>query len=229
MSKSERISNVCFCRRIVWCDWPTPGLKPEPPGNCLQVKMKYYPIQASVCVLLQWDFILTILRYAVERINQNRDILPRLALSRSCLSAETHWLPFFAPSDIECYFPRIVYWAKISLYQCFNKEFMYWKWNMGRDSLLFVYDCLFRSRLSAQIEKIPPQDSFHASKQVCHLLRSGVAALFGPESGEIIMRFSPFLLFEWLDWCHRRHQHAHPVHLRRHGDPAHRDPLGLHA
>ena len=55
---------------------------------------------------------------------------------------------------------------------------------MIRDSLLFVYDCLFRSRLSAQIEKIPPQDSFHASKQVCHLLRSGVAALFGPESGE---------------------------------------------
>ena len=55
---------------------------------------------------------------------------------------------------------------------------------MIRDCLLFVYDCLFRSRLSAQIEKIPPQDSFHASKQVCHLLRSGVAALFGPESGE---------------------------------------------
>ena len=42
---------------------------------------------------------------------------------------------------------------------------------------------ILRSRLSAQIEKIPPQDSFHASKQVCHLLRSGVAALFGPESG----------------------------------------------
>ena len=45
------------------------------------------------------------------------------------------------------------------------------------------YVLLPRSRLSAQIEKIPPQDSFHASKQVCHLLRSGVAALFGPESG----------------------------------------------
>ena len=53
------------------------------------------------------------------------------------------------------------------------------------------------TRLSAQIEKIPPEDSFHASKRgglttlgvnqlfasVCHLLRSGVAALFGPESG----------------------------------------------
>ncbi|XP_071747530.1 glutamate receptor ionotropic, kainate 2 isoform X1 [Lepeophtheirus salmonis] len=39
------------------------------------------------------------------------------------------------------------------------------------------------SILSAQIEKIPPQDSFHASKQVCHLLRTGVAALFGPQSG----------------------------------------------
>ena len=59
---------------------------------------------------------------------------------------------------------------------------------MIRASLLFVYDCLFRSRLSAQIEKIPPQDSFHASKQVCHLLRSGVAALFGPESGEKLRR-----------------------------------------
>ncbi|XP_039289562.1 glutamate receptor ionotropic, kainate 2 isoform X1 [Nilaparvata lugens] len=41
-----------------------------------------------------------------------------------------------------------------------------------------------RSRLLAQIEKIPPQDSFHASKRVCHLLRSGVAAIFGPQSGQ---------------------------------------------
>ncbi|KAF4521436.1 hypothetical protein B566_EDAN010593 [Ephemera danica] len=39
-----------------------------------------------------------------------------------------------------------------------------------------------RSRLSAQIERISPQDSFHASKRVCHLLRSGVAAIFGPQS-----------------------------------------------
>ena len=69
------------------------------------------------------------------------------------------------------------------------------------------------SRLSAQIEKIPPRDSFHASKRgdwascffsladwlrfphncasrlstkfisVCNLLHYGVAALFGPESG----------------------------------------------
>ncbi|XP_057671940.1 glutamate receptor ionotropic, kainate 2 isoform X1 [Diorhabda carinulata] len=39
-----------------------------------------------------------------------------------------------------------------------------------------------RSKLSAQIEKIPPQDSFHASKKVCHLLRNGVAAIFGPQS-----------------------------------------------
>nr|CAH7752037.1 unnamed protein product [Callosobruchus chinensis] len=39
-----------------------------------------------------------------------------------------------------------------------------------------------RSKLSAQIEKIPPQDSFHASKKVCHLLRTGVAAIFGPQS-----------------------------------------------
>ncbi|XP_054269961.1 glutamate receptor ionotropic, kainate 2 isoform X1 [Macrosteles quadrilineatus] len=41
-----------------------------------------------------------------------------------------------------------------------------------------------RSRLSAQVEKISPQDSFHASKRVCHLLRSGVAAIFGPQSGQ---------------------------------------------
>ncbi|XP_063242515.1 glutamate receptor ionotropic, kainate 2 [Bacillus rossius redtenbacheri] len=41
-----------------------------------------------------------------------------------------------------------------------------------------------RSRLSAQIEKISPQDSFHASKRVCHLLRSGVAAIFGPQSAQ---------------------------------------------
>ncbi|XP_071450570.1 glutamate receptor ionotropic, kainate 2 isoform X3 [Hetaerina americana] len=41
-----------------------------------------------------------------------------------------------------------------------------------------------RSRLSAQIERISPQDSFHASKRVCHLLRAGVAAIFGPQSGQ---------------------------------------------
>ncbi|KAL9692705.1 hypothetical protein quinque_005512 [Culex quinquefasciatus] len=39
-----------------------------------------------------------------------------------------------------------------------------------------------RSKLLAQIEKISPQDSFLASKRVCHLLRIGVAAIFGPQS-----------------------------------------------
>jgi ionotropic kainate glutamate receptor 2 len=39
-----------------------------------------------------------------------------------------------------------------------------------------------RSKLSAQIERILPQDSFHASKRVCHLLKTGVAAIFGPQS-----------------------------------------------
>ncbi|XP_055710635.1 glutamate receptor ionotropic, kainate 2 isoform X2 [Phlebotomus papatasi] len=39
-----------------------------------------------------------------------------------------------------------------------------------------------RSKLSAQVEKINPLDSFHASKRVCHLLRTGVAAIFGPQS-----------------------------------------------
>ncbi|XP_043279379.1 glutamate receptor ionotropic, kainate 2 isoform X2 [Venturia canescens] len=43
-------------------------------------------------------------------------------------------------------------------------------------------DILPRSRLSAQIEQISPQDSFHASKRVCHLLSTGVAAIFGPQS-----------------------------------------------
>ncbi|XP_012273725.1 glutamate receptor ionotropic, kainate 2 isoform X1 [Orussus abietinus] len=43
-------------------------------------------------------------------------------------------------------------------------------------------DILPRSRLSAQIEQISPQDSFHAYKRVCHLLSSGVAAIFGPQS-----------------------------------------------
>ncbi|XP_076630842.1 kainate-type ionotropic glutamate receptor subunit 1D isoform X3 [Colletes latitarsis] len=43
-------------------------------------------------------------------------------------------------------------------------------------------DILPKSHLSAQIEQIKPQDSFHASKRVCHLLRSGVAAIFGPQS-----------------------------------------------
>ena len=58
---------------------------------------------------------------------------------------------------------------------------------------------LNNSLLSAQIEKIPPRDSFFTNKKgkkrlkeyiknlkpmlVCHLLKSGVAAIFGPESG----------------------------------------------
>ncbi|XP_066979529.1 glutamate receptor ionotropic, kainate 2-like isoform X4 [Macrobrachium rosenbergii] len=39
-----------------------------------------------------------------------------------------------------------------------------------------------RSTLRAQIEKLPADDSFHASKRVCKLLRNGVAAIFGPQS-----------------------------------------------
>ncbi|XP_048485517.1 glutamate receptor ionotropic, kainate 2 [Plutella xylostella] len=39
-----------------------------------------------------------------------------------------------------------------------------------------------RAKLLAQVETISAQDSFHASKRVCHLLRSGVAAIFGPQS-----------------------------------------------
>lgn len=39
-----------------------------------------------------------------------------------------------------------------------------------------------RSKLYAEIERIMPQDSFHASKRVCHLMKTGVAAVFGPQS-----------------------------------------------
>lgn len=39
-----------------------------------------------------------------------------------------------------------------------------------------------RSKLHAEIERIMPQDSFHASKRVCHLMKTGVAAIFGPQS-----------------------------------------------
>ncbi|XP_055852888.1 glutamate receptor ionotropic, kainate 2 [Episyrphus balteatus] len=39
-----------------------------------------------------------------------------------------------------------------------------------------------RSKLVAQIERISPFDSFHASKRVCSLLNIGVAAIFGPQS-----------------------------------------------
>uniref|UniRef100_A0A8D8RHZ1 Glutamate receptor 1 n=1 Tax=Cacopsylla melanoneura TaxID=428564 RepID=A0A8D8RHZ1_9HEMI len=41
-----------------------------------------------------------------------------------------------------------------------------------------------KSKISAQVEEITPHDSFHASKRVCHLLRTGVAAVFGPQSGQ---------------------------------------------
>ncbi|XP_045135924.1 glutamate receptor ionotropic, kainate 2-like isoform X4 [Portunus trituberculatus] len=43
---------------------------------------------------------------------------------------------------------------------------------------------LAHARLSAQIEVIPPNDSFRGSRKVCSLLKSGVAAIFGPQSGQ---------------------------------------------
>ncbi|XP_042864658.1 glutamate receptor ionotropic, kainate 2-like isoform X3 [Penaeus japonicus] len=43
---------------------------------------------------------------------------------------------------------------------------------------------LTHARLSAQIEKIPPSDSFRGSRKVCSLLKTGVAAIFGPQSGQ---------------------------------------------
>ncbi|XP_071525539.1 LOW QUALITY PROTEIN: glutamate receptor ionotropic, kainate 2-like [Panulirus ornatus] len=39
-----------------------------------------------------------------------------------------------------------------------------------------------RFKLKGEIATIPPGDSFHASKRVCALLRSGVAAIFGPQN-----------------------------------------------
>merc|ERR1719447_813776 len=43
-------------------------------------------------------------------------------------------------------------------------------------------EVLPRSRLTAQIERIPQEDSFYASKQVCKALKNGMAGLFGPQS-----------------------------------------------
>lgn len=43
-------------------------------------------------------------------------------------------------------------------------------------------DMLPRSTLDATIDLQPADDSFHASKRVCHLLAEGVAAIFGPQS-----------------------------------------------
>ncbi|XP_068243990.1 glutamate receptor ionotropic, kainate 2-like isoform X1 [Palaemon carinicauda] len=43
---------------------------------------------------------------------------------------------------------------------------------------------LAHARLSAQIENIPNSDSFRGSRKVCALLKSGVAAILGPQSGQ---------------------------------------------
>ncbi|XP_064079193.1 glutamate receptor ionotropic, kainate 2-like isoform X3 [Macrobrachium nipponense] len=43
---------------------------------------------------------------------------------------------------------------------------------------------LAHARLSAQIENIPNSDSFRGSRKVCSLLKSGVAAILGPQSGQ---------------------------------------------
>ncbi|GIY85256.1 glutamate receptor ionotropic, kainate 5 [Caerostris darwini] len=39
-----------------------------------------------------------------------------------------------------------------------------------------------KSRLSAKIERLKPQSSFHAAKSVCSLVGEGVVAIFGPNS-----------------------------------------------
>ncbi|XP_047500047.1 glutamate receptor ionotropic, kainate 2-like [Penaeus chinensis] len=43
---------------------------------------------------------------------------------------------------------------------------------------------LRKTSLRPIIETIPPYDSFYASKRVCYLVRAGVAAIFGPQSGQ---------------------------------------------
>lgn len=84
-----------------------------------------------------------------------------------------------------------------------------------------------RSKLLAQIERISPQDSFHASKRVCHLLRTGVAAIFGPQSPQTASHVQsicdtmeiPHLETRW-DYRLRRESclvnlHPHPSMLSR--------------
>ncbi|CAL4124065.1 unnamed protein product, partial [Meganyctiphanes norvegica] len=41
---------------------------------------------------------------------------------------------------------------------------------------------LARARMSAQIERVPHDDSFRGARKVCSVLKSGVGAIFGPQS-----------------------------------------------
>eukprot|EP00095_Tigriopus_kingsejongensis_P005732 maker-scaffold28_size608977-snap-gene-0.9 protein:Tk05732 transcript:maker-scaffold28_size608977-snap-gene-0.9-mRNA-1 annotation:"glutamate receptor kainate 2-like isoform x4" len=43
-------------------------------------------------------------------------------------------------------------------------------------------DILPNTRLTAQIDRIQPEDSFYASKQVCRGLQMGISGVFGPQS-----------------------------------------------
>ncbi|XP_068223506.1 glutamate receptor ionotropic, kainate 2-like [Palaemon carinicauda] len=51
--------------------------------------------------------------------------------------------------------------------------------SVNSDSTLLAH-----ARLSAQIENIPYSDSFRGSRKVCTLLKTGVAAILGPQSGQ---------------------------------------------
>ncbi|XP_064105620.1 LOW QUALITY PROTEIN: glutamate receptor ionotropic, kainate 2-like [Macrobrachium nipponense] len=51
--------------------------------------------------------------------------------------------------------------------------------SVNSDSTLLAH-----ARLSAQIENIPYSDSFRGSRKVCSLLKTGVAAILGPQSGQ---------------------------------------------
>ena len=64
----------------------------------------------------------------------------------------------------------------------------------------------------------------------CHLLKSGVAAIFGPQSGtdywDSLLSSSPtFRIFSNKIFC-REHRQSGPVHLWRPRHPPHTDTLG---
>ncbi|XP_021964381.1 glutamate receptor ionotropic, kainate 2 isoform X1 [Folsomia candida] len=52
------------------------------------------------------------------------------------------------------------------------------------DRVTFDATILPRRRLSPQIERITPGDSFHAAEKACDMMSGGIAAIFGPQSAE---------------------------------------------
>ncbi|XP_064627054.1 glutamate receptor ionotropic, kainate 2-like isoform X3 [Lineus longissimus] len=50
------------------------------------------------------------------------------------------------------------------------------------DSINVRRDILPKTMLVAELAQVPTQDSFHAARKVCNMLRNGVATIFGPQS-----------------------------------------------